>query len=253
VKSLQEKPSSRLFERPRHARHPPGYGHRSRTATRPIPAGAVLSRHPRGFWMACLFEVVENDLKSSKAGYEMLSKSLLIGQIQAVMEPTLKQNGGNAQLRYWRTALPSMRFTMTETPAPEGQPCRSLWKLSGRASGHEGGHLGRAIRASRTRQEIFDGERRGVGTAASIRISSKTAWCGTKPDCREVIAFDIESRKTTGPTVSAECGAAERRSRNWRRKKKPFPICRPIWDTSEASALKKKMAAMKTRRGEAVH
>src|ERR1035438_3981276 len=60
------------------------------------------------------YEVISNDLKSQKAGIEMLSQSLIVGQIQATMDPTLKKNDGvlSSDMAH---ALPGMRFTMAET------------------------------------------------------------------------------------------------------------------------------------------
>jgi hypothetical protein len=59
------------------------------------------------------FEVIENDLKSQKARMEMISSGLIVGQVQAVMDPAVTQNNGSLSSDMAH-ALPNMRFTLQE-------------------------------------------------------------------------------------------------------------------------------------------
>jgi len=58
------------------------------------------------------FDVVQNDLKSAKAGVEILSESLLLGQIQASFDPVVEKTGGlSSDLAH---TLPSLRVALVE-------------------------------------------------------------------------------------------------------------------------------------------
>jgi hypothetical protein len=58
------------------------------------------------------FDVVQNDLKSAKAGVEIASESLLVGQIQASFDPVVEKTGGlSSDLAH---ALPSVRMYLVE-------------------------------------------------------------------------------------------------------------------------------------------
>jgi hypothetical protein len=92
VKALQEKPAPKLLSgltaRPILNARTVNHDRTSQAYRRAIYKNirAALEGMP--------FQVIENDLKSSNAGSELLSRSLVIGQIQGVMDPTLTQNGG---------------------------------------------------------------------------------------------------------------------------------------------------------------
>ncbi len=60
------------------------------------------------------YEIIANDLKSQKASAEMMSKNMIIGGVQAAMDPMVKKNNGVLQLRPMANSIPSMRMTITE-------------------------------------------------------------------------------------------------------------------------------------------
>ncbi len=240
VKSLQEKPASRLLsglstsailhtQESIKDHNSPEY----RTA---------VYRSIREALDGMPFDVVANDLKSTKAGYEMLSKSLIIGQIQAVMDPTLKQNGG-ALSSDMAHALPNMRFTMTE-----------LLPLKDSLVEAFGGYLA-----------VHNVEKQDIWAARSVQLDPgkgystvnvavwdsgvdtnifKDRLAKDKSGEPDVIAFDIESRKTAGQLFPLN---AEQKKKipDLETEEKAFSDMRANLDTPEASALKKKMAAMK--------
>jgi subtilisin family serine protease len=58
------------------------------------------------------FEVVQNDVKSSKAGVEITSESLLVGQLRAAFDPVVQKTGGlSSDMAH---ALPNMRVVLVE-------------------------------------------------------------------------------------------------------------------------------------------
>lgn len=58
------------------------------------------------------FDVVQNDLKSAKAGIEIVSEALLVGQIQASFDPVVEKTGGlSSDLAH---ALPGIRVLLVE-------------------------------------------------------------------------------------------------------------------------------------------
>jgi len=58
------------------------------------------------------FDVVQNDLKSLKAGVEMMTQPLIMGQVQASMDPVVAKTGGISS--DMANALPSMKLLIAE-------------------------------------------------------------------------------------------------------------------------------------------
>jgi len=58
------------------------------------------------------FDIVQNDLKSTKAGVEIASEALVVGQIRASFDPVVAKNGGLSS--DMANALPNMRVLLVE-------------------------------------------------------------------------------------------------------------------------------------------
>ncbi len=240
VKSLQEKPASRLLS----GVSTSAILHAQETIkdhNSPEYRQAVY-RSIREALDGMPYQVVENDLKSTKAGFEMLSKSLIIGQIQAVMDPTLKQNNGSLSSDMAHS-LPSMRFTMTE-----------LLPLKDSLVEAYGSYL---AAHTVTKQDIWAARSVRLEPGKSYSPVNVAVWdsgvdinifrdrlAKDKSGQPEVIAFDIESRKTTGQLYPLN-PAQKKEIPQLESQEKAFSDMQANLDTPDAAALKKKMAAMK--------
>jgi subtilisin family serine protease len=188
------------------------------------------------------YEVIANDLKNQKAGAEMLSKNMMIGGIQAAMDPTVKKNNGTLSSDM-AAGLPNTRFTMTEV-----------------------------LPLKDTLVEVYSGylaahnvEKADIWAARSVRLDPGKGYSTVNvavwdsgvdinifrdrlvkdsSGAPAVIAYDIESRKTTGhlfPLTPQQQKAYP----EMRTEEKAFSDMTANLDTPESAALKKKMAAMK--------
>jgi subtilisin family serine protease len=188
------------------------------------------------------FQVVENDLKSQKASLEMLNKNIIIGQIQAVMDPTLKKNNGNLSSEMAH-ALPNMRLTMTE-----------VLPLKDTLVEAYGGY----ISAHRVQKP-------DIWSARSVQLAPGKGYSPVKVAVWDsgvdtnifkdrlvsgesgqsaVIAYDIENRRTTGQLYPLNPDQ-RRKVPQMKTEVKAFSDMQANLDTPDAAALKKKLAAMK--------
>jgi subtilisin family serine protease len=240
VKSLQEKPASRLL---------------SGLTTRAIlkARATIKDENSPEFRQAVYrsirqsldgmpFEVVDNDLKSNKASFEIISQSLIIGQVQAVIDPTLKQNGGKLSSDM-ANSLPNMRFTITEILPLKNSLVEAY---SSYLSAHEVAK--QDIWAARSVQLLPGKNYAPVNVAVwdsgvdtNIFRDRLAKDSSGNPD---IIAFDLESRKTTGQLFPL---TAEQKNEmpGIETEVKAFSDMQANLDTPDATALKKKLAAMK--------
>ncbi len=196
--------------------------------------GAALDAMP--------YEVIENDVKQNKASAEIFSSALLIGQIQAMLDPTLKQNGGvlSSDMAH---GLPNTRFLLTEV-----LPLQST--LVEAYGGYLAAH-------SVTKKDIWAARavrlEPGQGyTPVNVAVWDSGVDTGIFKDRLvqdqsgkpELIAFDLESRPSSGelfpltPEQQKKVPALKTES-------KGFSDMQTNLDTPEASALKKTLSAMK--------
>lgn len=188
------------------------------------------------------FQVVENDVKSNKARFEIIGQSLIIGQVQAVMDPTLKQNDGKLSSDL-ANSLPSMRFTLTEILPLKPMLIEAYGSY---LSAHQVAK--KDIWAARSVQlppgkgyapvnvAVWDS---GVDTNIFRDRLDKDA--SGNP---EIIAYDLDSRKTTGQLYPL---TADQKTQmpGLESKVKAFSDMQANLDTPEASALKKQLSTMK--------
>ncbi len=188
------------------------------------------------------FEIVGNDLKSQKAGTEMLSKSLVIGSVQASMDPTVKKNNGvlSSDMAH---AIPNMRFTLTELlPLKD-----TLVEVYG------------------TYLSAHNVEKQDIWAARSVRLDPGKGYTPVKVAVWDsgvdtkifsdrllkdnsgqpaVIAYDIESRKTSGNLYPLTADQ-QKKVPEMKGDVKALSDMQANVDSPEAAALKKRMGAMK--------
>jgi subtilisin family serine protease len=240
VKSLQEKPAARL---------------RTGVTAKAIINARASNKDPnsqeyrqavyrsiRESLDSMPFEVVANDLKGQKAAAEMASKNMIIGGIQAAMDPTVKKNNGvlSSDMAH---SLPNLRFTLTEI-LPLKDTLIEVYSSYLSAHTQEKPDIweARAVRLepgkgySTVNVAVWDS---GVDT--NIFKDRLVKDLSGQP---EVIAYDIESRKTTGQLypLTAE---QQKNVPQMKSEEKAFSDMQANLETPEASALKKKIAAMK--------
>jgi len=141
------------------------------------------------------FDVVQNDLKSMKASVEIASESLLIGQIQASFDPVAAKTGGlSSDLAH---ILPSMRMLLVERIPLKGTLNEAL---SAYLSAH-----------AKEKQDIWTARDVTLEPGKNYQPVNVAVWDSgvdlaifrdrvLKDSAGQpaVLAYDIESRKTTG-------------------------------------------------------
>jgi len=187
------------------------------------------------------YEVIENDLKQLKASAEIISSSLLVGQIQAMMDPALKQNGGTLSSDMAH-GLPNARFALTEVIPLQSTLVevygdyltahsvtkQDIWAARSvqLQAGQDHAPVNVAVWDSGVDERIFKDR--------LVRDQSG------KP---ELIAFDLESRPSSGdlfpltPEQQKKVPALKTEAR-------AFSDMQANLDTPEASALKKTLSAL---------
>ena len=188
------------------------------------------------------YEVVANDVKQQKAGMETLSRNVMIGGIQAAMDPTVKKNNGvlSSDMAH---SIPNMRFTLTEV-LPLKDTLAEVY--AGYLSAHNVEKpdiwAERSVRLdpgkgySTVNVAVWDS---GVDT--NIFKDGLVKDSAGQP---AIIAYDIESRKTTGQLYPLN-PEQQKKIPEMKSEEKAFSDMQANLDTPEASALKKKIAAMK--------
>jgi subtilisin family serine protease len=141
------------------------------------------------------FDVVQNDLKSTKASIEIASEPFLIGQIQAGLDPVVQKNGGlSSDLAH---ALPGIRMMLVERI-----PLKDT--LNEALSTYLSAHLKEKKDVWAAREVTLEagGKYQPVNVAVwdsgvDLAIYRDRVLKNAEGQ-PEVLAYDIESRKTTG-------------------------------------------------------
>ncbi len=188
------------------------------------------------------FEVVSNDLKNQKASSEMLSKNMLIGGVQAAMDPTLKKNNGVLSSDM-ANSIPNMRFTLTEL-LPLKDTLVEVYSSYLAAHNVEKPDIwaARSVRLepgkeySTVNVAVWDS---GVDT--NIFKDRLVRDSSGQP---AVIAFDLASRKTSGQLYPLT-PEQQKKVPEMKTEDKAFSDMQANLDTPDAAALKKKLSAMK--------
>jgi subtilisin family serine protease len=187
------------------------------------------------------FEVVQNEIKGAKAGYEMLSEGLIIGRLRSIFDPVVQKTG--ALSSDLADQLPAVRMTLLDvTPLKDSlveaygsylsahrEEKPDIWAV--RAVGLEPGKSYTPVNIA-----VWDS---GVDTAIF-----KDQVIRDKNGKPAVLAYDLEARKTTGVLYPFPAERAKTISEVKQRVKGLLDMQANI-DSPEASEIKKTIAVLK--------
>jgi subtilisin family serine protease len=141
------------------------------------------------------FDVVQNDLKSAKAGVEIVSEALLVGQLRASFDRVVEKTGGlSSDLAH---NLPSMRVTLVERI-----PLKDTLKEA--LSTYLSAHAKEKNDIWRAREVAFEPGKKYQPVNVAVWDSGvdlaifRDRVLKNSEGQPSVLAYDIESRKTTG-------------------------------------------------------
>jgi subtilisin family serine protease len=187
------------------------------------------------------FDVVQNDLKSAKASVEIASESLLVGQLQASFDPVVEKTGGlSSDLAH---ALPSVRMLLVER-IPQKEPLSQA--LTAYLSAH-----------AKEKQDIWTARDVTLEPGKNYQPVNVAVWDSgvdlaifwdrvLKDAAGQpiVLAYDIESRKTTGNLFPLNA-AQSARYPEVKHELKGFSDLQANVDSPESSELKQTLSKLK--------
>jgi subtilisin family serine protease len=187
------------------------------------------------------FDVVQNDLKSTKASVEIVSESLLVGQIQASIDPVVEKTGGlSSDLA---NALPGIRMVLVER-IPLKDTLNEA--LSGYLSAH-----------AKEKQDIWAAREVTLEPGGQYQPVNVAVWDSgvdlaifrdrvlkNSEGQPAVLAYDLDARKTTGslyPLNAAQAG----RYPEAKKEMKGFSDLQANVESPESTDLKQALAKLK--------
>lgn len=187
------------------------------------------------------FDVVQNEIKSAKAGFELLSEGVVIGQLRSVFDPVVQKTGALSDVL--ADQLPDIKLALVEMlPLKDSLVEAFSSYLSANRKEKPDIWAARAVRLEPGKDytpvniAVWDG-----GVDSSIFKSQLVRDEDGKP---AVIAYDINARKTTGELYSFPPDRAKKIPEVKQRVKGLLDVQANI-DSPEASTIKKEMAALK--------
>jgi subtilisin family serine protease len=187
------------------------------------------------------FEVVQNDIKAAKAGYEMLNEGMIVGQVRSVFDPVVQKNGSlSGDLA---DQLPAIKLTLVDVAPLKDSLIEAFGAyLSAHHQEKPDIWAARAVRLDAGKGftlvniAVWDS---GVDTA--IFKDRLLVENDGKP---AIIAYDVDSRKTTGQLYPFPAERAQKISEMKLRVKGLLDMQANI-DSPEATEIKKQLAALK--------
>ncbi len=186
------------------------------------------------------YELVQNDLKYTKAGIEITTRALIVGQIQSTMDPVVEKTGALSSDLADR--LPGARMVLVErlpvTPV-----------ISEALSGYLTAHTAE-------KKDIWAARNIALEPGKDYRPVTLAAWDSGvdisifKDQLKEtagapaVIAYDIENRKTTGNLYPLTAEQKDK-YKNAESELKGFSDLQANVDSAEATQLRKTIASLK--------
>lgn len=187
------------------------------------------------------FEVVKNEVKHAKADFELLSEGVIVGQVQSVFDHVVQKTGALSDAL--ADQLPDIKLALVEIVPLKDSLVEAFGSyLSANRKEKPDIWAARAVRLEPGKNytpvniAVWDG---GVDTA--IFKNQLVRDQDGKP---AVIAYDINSRKTTGELYPFPPDRAKKIP-EFKQRVKGWSDVQANIDTPEASALKKEMAALK--------
>ena len=187
------------------------------------------------------FDLVQNDLKQTKSSVEIVSEALLVGEIQASFDPVVEKTGGlSSELAH---GLPNMRAYMVERiPLKDTLDEALSAYLSAHAKVKQDIWTAREVTLEPGQKyqpvnvAVWDS-----GVDLSIFLDRVLQNSAGQP---AVLAYDIDSRKTTGnlfPLDAAQLG----RYPEAKKELKGFSDLQANVESPESTELKQAMAKLK--------
>jgi len=187
------------------------------------------------------FEVVENEVKGAKAGYEIRSEALIVGQLRSVFDPVVEKTGALSSDMADR--LPAIKVTIAEVIPLKDSLVEAFGSyLSANHKEKPDIWAARSVRLEPGRNytpvniAVWDS---GVDTA--IFKNQVIRENDGKP---AVLAYDLFTRKTTGELYPFPAERARKIPELKQRVKGLLDMQANI-DSPEASDIKKQIAALK--------
>jgi len=187
------------------------------------------------------FEVVQNEIKSAKAGYELLNEGVIIGQIQSVFDPVVEKTGALSDVL--ADQVPAIKLTLVEVVPLRDSLVEAFGSyLSANQKEKPDIWAARAVRLEPGRNytpvniAVWDS---GVDTTVF-----KSQLILDKDGKPAVIAYDINAQKTTGDLYPFPAERAAKIPEVTGRVKGLLDLQANV-DSPEASVIKKQMAALK--------
>ncbi len=187
------------------------------------------------------FDVIQNDLKSAKASLEIVSNALVIGQIQANDDPVVEKTGGlSSDLAH---SLPGMRLYLTERIPLKDTFVEALGAYLA-AHAKEKPDIWAAREVTLEPGKPYQPVNIAVwdsGVDLNLFPNRVLKSASGQP---EVLAYDLDSRKTTG-NLYALSPAEQKRYSEMKKEMKGMSDLAANIDTPEASEVKKTMSGLK--------
>jgi subtilisin family serine protease len=187
------------------------------------------------------YDVVQNEIKAAKAGYELLNEGVIIGQLRSVFDPVVQKTGGlSDQLA---DQLPAIKLTLAEVVPLKASLVEAFGSyLSANQKEKPDIWAARAVRLEPGKNytpvniAVWDS---GVDTAIF-----KDQLIRDHDGDPAVIAYDMNARKTTGDLYPFPLERAKKIPEVSQQVKGLLDMQANI-DSPEASAIKKEIAALK--------
>jgi len=187
------------------------------------------------------FDVVQNDLKSTKASVEIVSEALLVGEIQASIDPVVAKTGGlSSDLAH---GLPGLRLYLVER-IPLKETLNEA--LSAYLSAH-----------AKTKQDIWAAREVTLEPGRNYQPVTVAVWDSgvdfaifrdrvlkNSEGQPAVLAYDIESRKTTGNLFPLNA-AQSARYPEAKQELKGFSDLQANVDSPESTEVKQTLSKLK--------
>ncbi len=187
------------------------------------------------------FDVVQNELKTMKAGVEIVSEPLIVGQLQASFDPVVAKSGSLSS--DMAEALPGMRLVLVERLPLKATLVEAL-SVYLSAHAKEKPDIWAAREVTLEPGKNYSTVNVGVwDSGVDVGIFKDRLVMG-KDGKPAVLAYDINTRKTTGNLFPLN-GEQSREFPDAKKELKGLSDLQANVESPESSALKKKLASLK--------
>jgi subtilisin family serine protease len=187
------------------------------------------------------FDVVQNDLKSTKANIEIASEALVVGQLQASFDPVVEKTGGlSSDLAH---ALPSIRLMLVER-IPLKDTLNEALSVYLSAHAKEKKDIWAAREVTLEAGEKYQPVNVAVWDSGVDLAIFRDRVLKNSEGEPAVLAYDIESRKTTGNLYPLSAVQSQRYPEA-KKEMKGFSDLQANVESPESTELKQALAKLK--------